>query len=229
MSEELRDNRTEPQTDLQPSAETTPEVKTSDVSDKLIKDPKPLSKEQIEELEQELSLEMRKRRARRLLKNIAFTMATVAAMAVLITTLWMPVLRIFGSSMTPTLHEGNVVITMKSSDMKPGDVIAFYYNNTVLVKRLIGVAGDWIDIDDDGNVYVNGELLDEPYVDQKAFGECNIDLPCQVPENRVFVLGDHRSVSIDSRNTSIGFIPDEQVVGHIALRIWPLTGIKKVK
>ncbi|MBR0411588.1 MAG: signal peptidase I [Eubacterium sp.] len=156
-------------------------------------------------------------------------MATVAAVAVLITTLWVPVLRVFGSSMTPTLYEGNVVITVKTSSLKPGDVIAFYYNNSVLVKRLIGMPGDWIDIDEEGNVYLNGELLDEPYVDQKALGECNIELPCQVPENRVFVLGDHRSVSIDSRNTSIGFIPKEQLVGRIALRIWPLSGIEKVK
>lgn len=191
--------------------------------------PRPLSEAQLKDLEEELSLEMRKSRTLRLIKNIAFTMATVAAMAVLITTLWMPVLRIFGSSMTPTLYEGNVVVTVKSSDMKQGDVIAFYYNNTVLVKRLIGVAGDWIDMDEDGNVYVNGEMLDEPYVDQKAFGECNIELPCQVPENRVFVMGDHRSVSIDSRNTSIGFVPDEQIVGHIALCIWPLNRIKKVE
>ena len=191
-------------------------------------EPKHIPVPDIEELEDELDLELRKRRALTLIKNIGFTMATVAAIAVLITTLWIPVLRIFGSSMTPTLYEGNVVITLKSSNMKRGDVIAFYYNNTVLVKRLIGVPGDWVDIDDEGNVYVNGELLDEPYVDQKALGECNIELPCQVPDNRVFVLGDHRSVSIDSRNTSIGFVPDEQIVGHPALRIWPLNKISKV-
>lgn len=193
--------------------------------------PEPLTKDQVRQLEAELSLEMRKKSARRLFKSIGLTMATVAAIAVLITTLWVPVLRVFGSSMTPTLYEGNVVVTVKSkvSRMKPGDVIAFYYNNSVLVKRLIGVAGDWIDIDEEGNVFVNGELLDEPYVDQKALGECNIELPCQVPENRVFVLGDHRSVSIDSRNTSIGFIPVEQVVGRISFRIWPLGEVKRVK
>ena len=187
-----------------------------------------IDKKLLMELEAEYNLEIRKERAIRILKTTAMTMATVAAVVILVATLWMPVLRIYGSSMTPTLHEGNIVVTVKSKSMKQGDVIAFYYNNTVLVKRLIGVSGDWIDIDKEGNVYVNGELIDEPYVDEKAFGECNIDLPCQVPENRVFVLGDHRSVSIDSRNTSIGFVPDEQVVGHIALRIWPLTKISGV-
>lgn len=192
-------------------------------------DPGLSSEKQLAELEEALALELNKRRIRNLIKKVAFSMATVAAVAVLITTLWVPVLRVFGSSMTPTLYEGNVVITMKTSALKPGDVIAFYYNNSVLVKRLIGMPGDWIDIDEEGNVFLNGELLDEPYVDQKALGECNIELPCQVPENRVFVLGDHRSVSIDSRNTSIGFIPKEQLVGRIALRIWPLSGIEKVK
>lgn len=192
-------------------------------------DPGLSSEKQLAELEEALALELNKKRIRNLIKRIAFSMATVAAVAVLITTLWVPVLRVFGSSMTPTLYEGNVVITVKTSSLKPGDVIAFYYNNSVLVKRLIGMPGDWIDIDEEGNVYLNGELLDEPYVDQKALGECNIELPCQVPENRVFVLGDHRSVSIDSRNTSIGFIPKEQLVGRIALRIWPLSGIEKVK
>ncbi len=191
--------------------------------------PKKTEMPSLKELEADLALELRKERAIRILKNTAMTIATVAAVAILVATLWMPVLRIYGSSMTPTLHEGNIVVTVKSSKMKQGDVIAFYYNNTVLVKRLIGVPGDWIDIDKEGNVFVNGEMLDEPYIDEKAFGECNIELPTQVPENHVFVLGDHRSVSIDSRNTSIGFVPDEQVVGHIAFRIWPLTEWKKVK
>ena len=124
--------------------------------------------------------------------------------------------------MTPTLYNGDIVVSVKAKDMKPGDIIAFYYNNEVLVKRLVGVAGDWIDIDDDGNVYLNGELLDEPYVKEKAFGECNIKLPYQVPENRVFVMGDHRSVSIDSRNTAVGCVADEQMVGKIVFRLWPI-------
>ena len=152
-------------------------------------DPGLSSEKQLAELEEALALELNKKRIRNLIKRIAFSMATVAAVAVLITTLWVPVLRVFGSSMTPTLYEGNVVITVKTSSLKPGDVIAFYYNNSVLVKRLIGMPGDWIDIDEEGNVFLNGELLDEPYVDQKALGECNIELPCQVPENRVFPWG----------------------------------------
>ena len=183
----------------------------------------------LEHLEEELFQELRKKDRVRNIQNILLTLATAAAAVVLITTLFIPVLRVHGSSMTPTLYEGNIVVTIKSSRMKQGEVVAFYYNNSILVKRLIGVAGDWIDIDEEGNVYVNGELLDEPYVDKKALGECNIELPCQVPDNRVFVMGDHRSVSIDSRNTSIGFVPVEQVVGRIAICIWPLTGIGPVK
>jgi signal peptidase I len=123
----------------------------------------------------------------------------------------------------------DIVISVKGSTFEPGDIIAFYYNNKLLVKRVIGQPGDWVDIDEQGNVYVNQVLLDEPYLDSKAFGETNITLPYQVPESRIFVLGDNRDVSIDSRNTSVGCVAEEQIAGKIIFRVWPLENFGVLK
>lgn len=178
------------------------------------------------QLERELEREKYKHQYNRVLRSTIYTLVTVAAVAILVATLWLPVLQIYGNSMTPTLEAGNIVISLKSDEFQPGDVIAFYYNNKILVKRVIASAGDWVDIDEEGNVSVNGEALDEPYLTEKAYGDCNIKLPYQVPESRVFVMGDHRSVSVDSRNTQIGCIGEEQIVGKLVMRIWPLTDIE---
>ena len=175
----------------------------------------------LKDLEGELQRERYKTRYRRVLRSTVFTLVTVAAVAILVATLWMPVLQIYGASMTPTLTDGDIVISRKVRNLKQGDIVAFYYNNRILVKRYIASAGDWVNIDEDGNVYVNNELLDEPYVEEKALGECNIELPYQVPEGKIFVMGDNRLVSIDSRNTSIGCISEEQIVGKIVFRVWP--------
>ena len=156
------------------------------------------------------------------LRSTIFILIVVSASAVLIAVLLLPVLRIYGHSMNDTLDEGDVVVSLKGSTFKPGDIIAFYYNNKLLVKRVIGQPGDWVDIDEQGNVYVNQVLLEEPYLDSKAFGETNIELPYQVPESRIFVLGDNRDVSIDSRNTSVGCVAEEQIAGKIVFRVWPL-------
>ena len=161
----------------------------------------------------------------RTLRNTAFTLVVVAALAILVAVLLMPILRIYGSSMSGTVDNGDLVASIKTSDMKTGDVIAFYYNNNILVKRVIAVSGDFVDIDEGGNVYVNQTLLNEPYLSSKAFGETNIELPYQVPEDRIFVMGDNREVSIDSRNTAVGCVAGEQVVGKIVFRIWPLSQI----
>lgn len=146
----------------------------------------------------------------------------MAATAVLVATLWLPVLQIYGSSMTPTLNEGDVVVSVKSQNYECGDVIAFYYNNKILIKRVIASAGEWVDIKRDGSVYVNGVRKEEPYISDKSLGECDVEFPYQVPESRVFVMGDHRSTSVDSRSTAIGCIAEEQIVGKIVFCTWPL-------
>ncbi|MCR4951946.1 MAG: signal peptidase I [Solobacterium sp.] len=162
-------------------------------------------------------------------RNTIYSLITVAAAAVLIALLVMPVLRIYGDSMSPTLWEGNIVLSLKGSKFKTGDVIAFYYNNKILIKRVIAQPGQWVDIDKDGTVYVDNVMIHEPYITDKAFGECDLKLPYQVPESRIFVMGDHRNVSVDSRNTSIGCVAEEQVVGKVVFRVWPLNSLGTVK
>jgi len=168
-------------------------------------------------------------RFRTTIRSTFLSLVVVAAVAVLVAVLFLPILRIYGKSMNGTLDSGDVVVSVKSSNLKTGDVIAFYYNNNILVKRVMANPGDWVDIDKEGNVYVNNKLIEEPYLKQdKAFGETNIELPYQVPEGKVFVMGDNRSVSIDSRNTSIGCVAEEQIVGKIVYRVWPLMGLGAV-
>lgn len=153
----------------------------------------------------------------------------VAAFAILVAMLFLPVLRIYGESMNTTLHSGELVVSVKGAKFETGDIIAFYYNNNVLVKRVIANSGDWVDMDLDGNVYVNNQKIEEPYLEgNQAFGEPDIDFPYQVPDGRVFVLGDNRSVSIDSRHLAVGCVTSEQIVGKIVFRIWPLTKLGPV-
>ena len=183
----------------------------------------------LSQLEAELAREHYKVRYRKVLRSTIYALIVVAAAAVLIATIWMPVLRIYGSSMDPTLKEGDVVVALKGSDFEARDLVAFYLGNKILVKRCIAYAGQWVDIDEDGNVYVDGQLLEEPYLTEKALGDCNIKLPYQVPENRIFCMGDHRSTSVDSRNTTVGCVAEEQVVGKIVFRAWPFTRLGTVK
>ena len=167
-------------------------------------------------------------RLRRSVVSTTNTLIVVAAVAVLVAMLFLPVLRIYGQSMNATLVSGELVVSLKGADFKTGDIIAFYYNNNILVKRVIANSGEWVDIDLDGNVYVNQQQIDEPYIEGKAYGEPNIDFPYQVPDERVFVLGDNRAVSIDSRHTSIGCVTSEQIVGKIVFRVWPLSKLGPV-
>ena len=177
------------------------------------------------QLEDELIRVKYSERYRKLLKNTIYSLLIVAAISVLIATLFMPVLEIYGNSMNPTLENQDIVISLKTTDLQRGDICCMYYNNHILVKRVIGVAGDIIVMDEDGNVFVNGTLLDEPYLIEKSLGECDIEFPFTVPEQTVFVLGDNRSTSVDSRNSLIGCIMVEEIVGKIVFRVWPLGDI----
>lgn len=184
---------------------------------------------EIEELEAELHREKYRSRYRRVLMSTVYTLIVVAAVAVLVAVLLLPVLQIYGNSMSPTLTEGDIVVSVKGSNFEPGDLVSFYIGNKLLVKRYIAGPGQWVQIDEDGNVYVDNALLDEPYLAEKALGDCNIELPYQVPENRIFCIGDHRSTSVDSRNTAVGCIADEQIVGKIVFRVWPMSGFGPIK
>ena len=177
------------------------------------------SLEQIEEERKRLRYHSRYRRT---LKSTIAILVVVAATAVLVATLWMPVLRIYGSSMVPTLKDGQIVVSVKTTDFQPGDIAAFYHGNKLLIKRYIAGPSEWVNIDEDGTVYINGVELDEPYLTEKAFGETNITLPYQVPDKRYFLMGDNRDVSIDSRNTAVGCVAADQIVGKVVFRIWPL-------
>ena len=182
---------------------------------------KPLGTPTIAQLEMELGREKYRHRFRRVLRSTIYALITVAAAAVLVATLWMPVLQISGNSMSPTLTEGEIVISLNGSGFETGDIVAFYFDNKVLIKRVIAGPGDWVDIDEEGTVFVNDQEIYEPYLVEKALGDCNIQLPYQVPEERIFVMGDHRSVSVDSRNSALGCVGYDQIVGRLVLRVWP--------
>lgn len=168
-----------------------------------------------------------KSRFRSVVRSTIGTLLVVAAIAALIAMFVLPIMQIHGNSMTPTINEGEIVVAIKNHKFQKGDVVGLYIGNKILVKRVIGAPADWIDIKSDGTVFVNGEMIDEPYITEKSLGDCNIDLPYQVPDGRYFVMGDHRETSADSRNTSIGCIADEQIVGRIIFRIWPLSAFGK--
>ena len=178
----------------------------------------------VEQLERELRRERHKRSYRSTLMSTISALVIVAAVAVLVSMLALPVLQVVGESMTPLLHQGEIVIAPRGTAFQKGDVIAFYFNNKILIKRVIANAGEWVNIDADGNVFINDEPLEEPYLTEKALGDCNITLPYQVPDGKIFVMGDHRSTSSDSRNTAVGCVAQEQIVGRVVLRVWPLSG-----
>ena len=177
----------------------------------------------VKELEKELVREKDRNRFLKAVRSVLNSLIVVAAAAVIVAMLVLPVIQIQGTSMTNTLQDKDIVVALRGSNYQTGDVIAFYYNNNILIKRVIATSGQWVDISEDGTVYVDNVLLSEPYVTEPALGDCNIALPYQVPENKIFVMGDHRSTSLDSRNTALGCISNDMVVGRLLVRVWPLS------
>lgn len=194
-----------------------------------MKQKRPTEVPELEQLEAELKRVKYRSRYRSVLKSTLYTLIVVAAIAVLVATIWLPVLQIYGSSMSPTLNAGDIVVSVKESDVQQGDLVAFYIGNKILVKRCIALPGQVVDIDEHGNVYVDGKLLDEPYLDEKSYGDANMDFPYHVPESRYFCMGDHRATSVDSRHTEIGCIAEEQIVGKIVFRVWPFSDFGQVR
>lgn len=183
----------------------------------------------IDELSGELRRERFRRRYRTLLRSAVYTLIIVAAVSILIATLLLPVLELYGSSMAPTLDEGDIVLSVKARTFQQGDIVAFYYNNRILVKRVIAVGDDIVNIDSEGSVYVNGVMLDEPYISQKTPGATDVEYPYTVPPNTYFVLGDHRETSMDSRSSIVGCIDQGEIVGKIVFRIWPLNTFGRIQ
>jgi len=180
----------------------------------------------LEQLEREKERCRFQTRYRRTLFNTAGVLLVVAAVSVLIVILWLPVYRIYGSSMEPALKNGQIVLAVRSGQYRQGDLVAFYYGNKLLIKRVIAGPENTVDLKENGDVYVNGTLLDEPYVEEKAAGDSGLEFPLRVPEEHWFLLGDNRKESVDSRNEQIGLVAGEQIAGKIILRIWPLDKIQ---
>ena len=190
---------------------------------------KRISTPTVAQLEEELHRVSYLTRFHGMLRSTISVLVIVAAAAVLVATLILPVLRIYGTSMTPTLADGDIIVSVKTESYQKGDILAFYFNNKILVKRVIAQPGEWVDIDAEGNVFVNGERLVEPYPTEKSLGECDIEFPYQVPDGRLFVLGDHRATSVDSRSTTVGCVSEEQIVGKLVFRVWPIGEIGLIR
>ncbi len=183
---------------------------------------KPLPPATMQEIKDTIDKHERAHLFGKTLAGVLKSILVVAAIAVLLAVFLIPVFRVYGGSMSPTLNNGQVIVSFRSANFEKGDIIAFYYGNKILLKRVIAEAGDLVEIDSQGNVSVNGEVLDEPYVYEKSLGECDLAFPYQVPDSRWFVMGDHRSTSVDSRSSLVGAISEEQIVGRVVLKVWPI-------
>lgn len=183
----------------------------------------------IEEMDQEIERLKHKKSVRRAVKWTLYSLVVVAAIAVLVATIWMPVLKITGSSMSPTLNKNERVVAIRTKRFQSGDVVAFYHNNKILIKRVIATAGQYVDIKEDGTVLVDGKALNEPYIQEKSKGECDIELPYQVGDGQIFVMGDDRKISLDSRTTAVGTIEEEKILGEVVLKVWPWSSLGRIQ
>ena len=193
-----------------------------------MKQKKKKQRPELEQLKKELRRERYNSRYAAALGSTVNTLVVAAALAVLVATLWMPVLQIYGNSMTPTLQEGQIVVSVKNGKIEHGDLVAFYIGNKLLVKRMIAGPMDMVIVDEDGTVFVNGKALEEPYIKDKALGECDLTFPYQVPDSRYILMGDHRTTSVDSRSSVVGCVGKEQIVGKILFSVWPLDTFGKI-
>lgn len=180
-----------------------------------------LNQPSLEQLQKEFGREQKRHRRRVTVFSTIFFLTVVAATVILLIVFALPVLQIEGTSMSPGLQDGDVILSVTGMQVEVGDIVAFYHNNTIFIKRVIAVGGDWVNIASDGEVSVNGTALEEPYVTKKSRGKCDIDLPFQVPGGQYFVMGDNRSTSVDSRSTSVGCVSEDMLIGRLTLRLWP--------
>lgn len=204
--------------DTAPAVHTAqPETAQPAKASRVLQDPPTLA-----QLEKELKKTRYRANFSQVLRNTLFSLIVVAALSALVAVLLLPVLQIHGSSMTPTLYESDIVVGLNMGGFRTGDIVAFYYNNNILIKRVIASPGDWVSIDEDGIVSVNGTVLDEPYVSEYSLGICDLNFPYQVPDGRFFVMGDHRETSVDSRSSVMGCVSRDMVIGRVIMRVWPL-------
>lgn len=183
----------------------------------------------VDKLQDELDRVNKKLRFYQTVRATVLGLLVVAAVIIILATVYMPVLRIYGNSMDPSLSEGDIVVAVKSKEYDRGNIVGLYYGNKLLVKRIVGTPGETVDFDSDGNVYIDEEILDETYINSKSYGDITIRLPYKVPDERYFVLGDHRDTSIDSRNRVLGALPEDQIAGKIVFRVWPLDKFGKIE
>lgn len=175
------------------------------------------------EIKDELNRINYKARYGTLLKSTLYTIIIIAAISAIISTLVMPVLQISGNAMEPKYKNGDIVVSIKTKNLKSGDIVAFYHGNKILVKRVIATSGDWVNIDKTGVVYVNGQKLEEKYLTVKGLGETDIKYPYQVPNESYFVLSDDRTNNIDSRLEEIGSVKQDDLIGKVLFKVWPLS------
>ena len=193
-----------------------------------MKNKKPIELPTIEELEAEINRKKHKQNQHHLMRNAIYVLIVVAAVTSLISIFFVRALKTFGSSMTPTLEDGDIVAVYLTDEAEPGQLVAFYFNNKLIIKRVIALGGSVVDMDEAG-VFVDGSPLEEPYLTEKALGEVSVEFPFTVPDGQYFVLGDNRITSTDSRSSIIGCVDPDNMLGRVIFKVWPLGEFGKIR